>query len=137
MGECIASYSCASPYVCHKLAALDTLHDYAMLLRTHRLSTLALRDSLVSLHEAMDKIMVKRQNNALSGCRKRKQYAMDEAREQIEAVAKQLPSFHALPLPKTTYQPPPVHASHSVHTMPKPFYLRSEKRHEEVQFWPC
>ena len=62
------------------------------------------------------------------------QAAQQEALERAEEEARRAREFHAQPLPRSTRQASPVvQYSDPVYTMPEPFNLESEKRHEEVR----
>ena len=59
--------------------------------------------------------------------------SQDEAHRLASETEAKPPSFHAQPVPKSTYTAPAViHPENPVFTMPEPFNLESEKRHEEV-----
>ena len=57
-----------------------------------------------------------------------------EANRLAEETEVKPHNFHAQPVPKSTYTAPVVmHPANPVFTMPEPFNLESEKRHEEVK----
>lgn len=60
--------------------------------------------------------------------------SQDEAQRLAEEAKAKPVTFHAQPIPLTTYTAPAVvHPANPVFTMPEPFNLESEKRHEEVE----
>ena len=61
--------------------------------------------------------------------------SQEEAHRVAEQAEAKPASFHAQPVPLTTYTAPAAtHPANPVFTMPEPFHLESEKRHEEVGF---